>query len=426
LGETMHFDENGDPPALYELVNWQNTNGKIEFKIVGRYDSTASQNEKFQLNEKDIIWSQGKMEVPISVCSDPCIPGTRRVPRKAEPFCCFDCIACKDGEYSNTTDCYRCPDYFWSSIYRNVCTAMPEEYLAFADPLAIALLAVALFGFVLMLAVIAIMIWFHELSRSKNDSIMPLVVLMATVAFSFASTLSFLGKPVDITCRAQRALIFFLLTLSISCLLTKIVGLIAKGLVGIRRKWWGGTIPPFLNSLPWLRKPLVVWSLCLCIQVALCSIVEFLGKSKPVQNLGALVGTIIWECTRTSSFWLTLPLIFLGFLAGSTFYLAYVSGRVSTIGPEPKFMSYNILFCFIVFIAFIPAYGSTQGRFAVATEIFAINAVAYSFIGCIFFPKCYNIIFTVLLILFIMKKYIQFGVFFRTGSVVFSVIFSSL
>jgi len=124
-------------------------------------------------------------------------------------------------------DCYRCPDFFWSSIYRNVCSAMPEEYLAFADPVAIALLAVALFGFVLVLAVIAIMIWFHELFRSKNDPKMPMVVLMATVAFSFASTLSFLGKPVDITCRAQRALIFFLLTLSISCLLTMIVGLIA-------------------------------------------------------------------------------------------------------------------------------------------------------------------------------------------------------
>ena len=152
-------------------------------------------------------------------------------------------------------------------------------------------------------------------------------------------------------------------------------------------------MPPFLKSHPWLRQPLAVLGLCSCIQIALCVILVFLGKSKPVQNLHARAGTVLLECLRNSSRWLALPLLFLGVLTGVCFYLAYVAGKMPTMGSEPKLITYNILFCFIVFLAFIPAYGSTQGKFAVATEIFAVNALAYGFLGCIFFPKCYNIVF---------------------------------
>uniref|UniRef100_A0A8D0AR00 GPCR family 3 nine cysteines domain-containing protein n=1 Tax=Sander lucioperca TaxID=283035 RepID=A0A8D0AR00_SANLU len=42
-------------------------------------------------------------QVPVSVCSDSCPPGTRKVLQKGKPICCYDCILCPEGEISNAT-----------------------------------------------------------------------------------------------------------------------------------------------------------------------------------------------------------------------------------------------------------------------------------------------------------------------------------
>uniref|UniRef100_A0A3Q4G0B3 GPCR family 3 nine cysteines domain-containing protein n=1 Tax=Neolamprologus brichardi TaxID=32507 RepID=A0A3Q4G0B3_NEOBR len=38
------------------------------------------------------------MQVPVSVCSEKCPPGTRKVLQKGRPVCCYDCIRCAEGE----------------------------------------------------------------------------------------------------------------------------------------------------------------------------------------------------------------------------------------------------------------------------------------------------------------------------------------
>ena len=39
----------------------------------------------------------------MSVCSDSCPPGTRKVLQKGKPVCCFDCVPCAEGEISNNS-----------------------------------------------------------------------------------------------------------------------------------------------------------------------------------------------------------------------------------------------------------------------------------------------------------------------------------
>ncbi|XP_068128203.1 extracellular calcium-sensing receptor-like isoform X2 [Hyperolius riggenbachi] len=57
-GREFYFDENGDPPAAYDIVNWQlNLKGGIRQAKVGSYDTTAPSGEFFTINKSAIMWS---------------------------------------------------------------------------------------------------------------------------------------------------------------------------------------------------------------------------------------------------------------------------------------------------------------------------------------------------------------------------------
>ncbi|CAJ0965683.1 unnamed protein product [Ranitomeya imitator] len=54
----IFFDDRGDPPALYHIVNWQpSPTGSMEQKIVGSYDSRLSKENRMKINIADIIWN---------------------------------------------------------------------------------------------------------------------------------------------------------------------------------------------------------------------------------------------------------------------------------------------------------------------------------------------------------------------------------
>lgn len=57
-GRELYFDENGDPPAAYDIVNWQlSPEGKIQQVKIGSYDTAAPPGEIFAINTSAIVWS---------------------------------------------------------------------------------------------------------------------------------------------------------------------------------------------------------------------------------------------------------------------------------------------------------------------------------------------------------------------------------
>ncbi|KAL7879158.1 hypothetical protein AOLI_G00101320 [Acnodon oligacanthus] len=129
VGEPVYFDENGDPSASYDIINWHmGAEGKMEFVQVGQFDAARGPEQDFQLDLGKVVWGGGwDDEVPVSVCSESCPPGTRKAVQKGKPVCCYDCIPCATGEISNATDsteCTRCPERFWSNADRTECVPM--------------------------------------------------------------------------------------------------------------------------------------------------------------------------------------------------------------------------------------------------------------------------------------------------------------
>ncbi|XP_005952570.1 extracellular calcium-sensing receptor-like, partial [Haplochromis burtoni] len=197
-GYGVSFNANGDPVAIYELVNWQTSEtGKTELVTVGLYDASLPEGHDFQIN-RNITWMEDGTQVPVSVCSASCPPGTRKVLQKGKPICCYDCILCPEGETSNTTDstdCIPCHKEFWPNAKRDTCIPKPVEFLSFQDILGIILAAFSVLG--ACLAIMTGAVFFHNrktpIVRANNSELSFLLLISLTLCF--LCSLTFIGAP---------------------------------------------------------------------------------------------------------------------------------------------------------------------------------------------------------------------------------------
>lgn len=65
FGDEIKFDENGDPAAMYDLINWQlMPGGVMEFVTVGKFDEIAGTGRKnLHIEEEKIVWNGNNTQV---------------------------------------------------------------------------------------------------------------------------------------------------------------------------------------------------------------------------------------------------------------------------------------------------------------------------------------------------------------------------
>ena len=114
-------------------------------------------------------------------------------------------------------------------------------------------------------------------------------------------------------------------------------------------------------------------------------------KPQPHKNLEYRLGTVVLECVGASPLWVSCALCYLGVLVISCLVMAMKGSKIIPGSSEPRFIIFSMLFFCMVSVAFVPAYSSTQGKFSVAVEIFAIVAIVYGLLGCVILPQCYII-----------------------------------
>ena len=62
-GYDVSFDANGDPVAVYELVNWQKSeSGVMELVTVGFYDASRTMSQEFHIS-RNLTWVEGGSQV---------------------------------------------------------------------------------------------------------------------------------------------------------------------------------------------------------------------------------------------------------------------------------------------------------------------------------------------------------------------------
>ncbi|KAM9318205.1 extracellular calcium-sensing receptor-like [Pholidichthys leucotaenia] len=382
-GEIFYF-QGPDISASYDLVNWQNTHeGSLKLALIGRVDGF-----ELHLNESAIQWSTGSNQVPVSVCSVSCLPGTRKVRRKGEPLCCFDCVPCADGEISDQTNslhCERCPSEFWSNPKRTACILRQQDFLSFNETLGITLTAAAVCGATVTAVVFVVFLQHRHTPMVRANNLELSFLLLVSLKLCFLCSLVFIGRPSVWSCRFQQAAFGISFVLCVSCLQVKTIVVLAAfhsarpGTEALIR-WFG----------PGEQRGSV--GLLTCIQIVICAVWLSLSPPVPRLDLGFQGSKVTLECAMTSVVGFCLVLGYIGLLASTCLILAFYARKLPDNFNEAKLITFSMLIFCAVWVAFVPAYVSSPGKYTVAVEIFAILASSYGLLFCIFAPKCFIIL----------------------------------
>ncbi|XP_075704721.1 vomeronasal type-2 receptor 26-like [Rhinoderma darwinii] len=323
--------------------------------------------------------------MPVSRCNDRCSPGYRKTSYGGYLVCCYNCVPCSEGEVSNITDneiCRRCPSEEWPDEKKVKCIPKTYDFLSYEkDFIAYVFSVLALFCAVITLFILRSFIYYWDTPIVKANNRTVSLILLVSILLSFLCVFFFLGCPVDITCLLRQTTFGIFFSIAVSSLLAKTITVCIAFKATKPGSIWGKWVS--------LKVSNYVVMVCSSVQVLICVIwllvsppyVEFDHQSYPEK--------IIIQCNEGSDIWFYSMLGYIGFLAAVSFVLAFMVRTLPDSFNEAKYITFSMLVFCSVWIAMIPAYLSTKGKYMVVVEIFAILTSCAGILGCIFFPKLY-------------------------------------
>ncbi|XP_030043940.1 vomeronasal type-2 receptor 26-like [Microcaecilia unicolor] len=372
-----------------EFKPWQGTNIISVYLQIDIADKLSYRERQQLIGKYDSIYFSlsSSPQVLRSVCSESCTPGYRIVINREKPVCCFDCVPCSEGEYSNITDaenCMKCPEDQWPNEKKDECLPRVIEFLSYDDPLGAVLSSISILSFIITALVLGIFIKYRDTpvvkANNRNLSYMLLISLM----LSFLCSLVFIGQPGTLTCLLRQSAFGIIFTIAVSSVLAKTVTVViafSANKPGSKlRKWVGTRVSSYLVFL------------CTFGEIVICIVWLLITPPFPEYDTQSVTGKMILQCNEGSTIAFYSLIGYIGFLALLSFIVAFLVRKVPDSFNEAWFITFSMLVFCSVWVPFIPSYLSTKGKYMVAVEIFAILASSAGLLGCIFTPKCYIIL----------------------------------
>ena len=211
------FDQrHGDIYRHFEVLNFDGN----AYKSVGVWKRGMPTKDTLEMNNESIIWYDGGMQVPESVCSKPCKPGERKILSKTKE-CCFKCKACRQNEILKNNKCIACHKLSIPSKDSIKCEKLPKHRIPIDHYLSILILAGSAIGLVFNTIFLVLFIKYFNSRIIKASSRELSIFMLGGLYLCFISPYAFLLDATIVRCGLRRFIFGISLTACYTPLMLK-------------------------------------------------------------------------------------------------------------------------------------------------------------------------------------------------------------
>ncbi|XP_063063970.1 taste receptor type 1 member 1-like [Engraulis encrasicolus] len=383
--QSIEFDENGDPPAIYDVVFWNWTSKTID--TVGSYNSMLE--PSFSLDQDLIHWHSGK-DPPILRCSADCNPGQQK---KQTSFhsCCFDCVNCTAGTFINHTTknkCIRCQKHEWSGNGSTSCQERREVYPHFDDPLAILLILATAVTILLCGGTLTLFVRHFDSPVVKSAGRKMSLLVLGFLVLSCVSVFLLLGQPSHVKCKLCAPIFLVFYTATLACLAVRSFQIVCVFKMAAK-------LPKAFDF--WVKHGgrWVIVAICFVVQVVLSTLWMWIDGPVPIERYTE--EEIVFTCTYGQHGLLFAMFTVISLISLVCFAFSYMGMDLPKNYNEGKAITFCLFIFYVSWTLFLTLYFivSQNGNYTLimmamgSSMLSSIFGVLLGYFG----PKCFIIIF---------------------------------